>query len=194
MEIKQLTPEWDFRIKQLKLQATRVMGQNAKDFLDPSQVLADMRNLRLYLNPAEPNYNCWGAVDGDTLLAVVHECINPVEHLWRLQWIGTNTKVDTGIPFNGMFKVLDRVMAKNIEAGIYTWIGAIPKRYQKVYDKLWRAECPAYQGFKVIKVEEVKAGSVPDSSETFQTMFSHTVPDIDMLVRSHRYENAPAHL
>lgn len=194
MQIKLLTPEWDYRIKQLKLQASRVMGQNAKDLLDPSQVLGDRRNLRLYLNPNEPNYNCWGMTQGDTLLAIVHECINPVEKLWRLQWIGTNTQVESTAPFNGLFLVLDKVMRKNLNAGIHTWIGAIPKKYQKVYDKLWLAECNAYRGFKVVKVEEVKAGTVPDSSETFQTMFSHTVPDIDMLVRSHRHETATPHL
>lgn len=186
MRIVQLGLEHDFAIKRMRLVAARSVGQDVEDVVDPSQVLADARYERMYLNPDNSCYHCYGAVGDDgALYSVIAFKQEPLRGRWLLQWLCSDSTRDGGRPLNGVFDIVDHVLRLNEAAGMASWLGCIPARYEHVYDRLWRRHCPAYGGYRVAERVLVPAHAVAPESEHFGELFGFTVQAIDMLVRTH---------
>lgn len=185
--IRQLGLEYDFAIKRLRTIASRSVGQDVSLTIDPSHIFADTRYERMYLNPANDCYRCYGSVDDDSgqLYSVVSVKEEPARRNWLLQWLCSDVRSDNGRPMNGVFDVLDHVLRTNEARGMASWVGCIPAKYEAVYDRLWRRHCAAYRGYAVETAVLVPANSVAPSSEHFVEMFGNTVQAIDMLVRKH---------
>jgi hypothetical protein len=191
--IKKLGLDYDFAIKRLRVIATRSVGQDVNDVVDPSQVFADTRYERMYLNPDNHCYHCYGTVDDETgaLQSVIAIKQEPVRGRWLLQWLGSDSGVENGRALNGVFDLADHAIGVNEAEGMNSWIGCIPAKYESVYDRLWRKHCPAYRQYQVEETLLVPANSVSASSEYFSEMFGSTVQMIDMLVRKHTKREPP---
>jgi hypothetical protein len=185
--IQKLGPEYDMPIKRMRLIAGRSVGQYVDAIVDPSLVLADTRYARTFLNPENPCYHCYGLVDAASgaLYSVIAVKQEPVRGRWLLQWLCADARLDNGRALNGVFDLVDHVLRLNEAEGMSCWVGAIPAKYQKVYDRLWRKHCPAYCAYRVTQTVRVPANAVPDSSEHFNELFFFVVQPIDMLVRTH---------
>jgi hypothetical protein len=185
--IARLGPEYDFAIKRMRAIASRSVGQDLDDTLDPSQLFSDTRYQRMYLNPQNDCYRCYGWIDdaSGALCSIVTVKEEPLRGTWLLQWLGSDVRLDNGRPLNGVFDLLDHVLRANEARGMNAWVGCIPAHYERVYDRLWRQHCPAYRGYEIESCVRVPAGSVPASSEHFTDLFGCTIQAIDMLVRRH---------
>jgi len=179
--------EHDFAIKRMRLVAARTVGQDADDVVDPSHVFADARYERLYLNPDNDCYHCFGMVDDadGSLQSVISIKQEPLLGRWLLQWLCSDGTLDNGRPLNGVFDIVDHVLRLHEAQGMPTWVGCIPARYERVYDRMWRQHCPAYADYRCVETILVPANSVAASSEHFNDMFGFTVQPIPMLVRTH---------
>lgn len=186
-----LGPEHDWAIKRMRLVAARSVGQDAEAVVDPSQVLADARYLRTYLNPDNVGLYCHGLLDDASgrLQAVIAVKQEPLRRRWLLQWLCSDGTVDNGRPLNGVFEIVDQVLRQHEAAGMDSWVGCIPARYARVYDRLWRQHCPAYRHYRLVDTVLVPANTVAASAEVFGDLFGHTVQPIDMLVRTHIKRN-----
>lgn len=193
--IKVLDAADDFAIKRMKLIAARLVGQNAEELLEASVVLADERYLRTYLHPDSDGYYCFGMINDDSaaLESLVSVRLEPQRQRWLLQWLCADSRLDNGKPLNGVFELLDHVIRRNEAQGMTTWLGCIPAKYEKVYDRLWQRHCPAYAAYTVIDTVLVPANTVPHSSEYFDDLFGHTTQPIDMLVRIHQQRHSCTH-
>lgn len=191
--IARLGLEHDFAIKRLRLIAARSVGQDVDDVVDPSQVLADARYLRTYLNPDNSCYHCYGAFapDSGALCSVISLKQEPLLGRWLLQWLCADAKLDTGHPLNGVFAIVDHVLRLHEEQGMPSWVGCIPARYERVYDRLWQRHCPAYRDYRLTASVLVPADTVAPESEHFGEMFGFVVQPIDMLVRTHTKHAVP---
>ncbi|SHN17733.1 hypothetical protein SAMN05192549_105173 [Duganella sacchari] len=186
MKIAKLGLEHDFAIKRMRLIAARSVGQDVEEIVDPSRVLADNRYERTYLDPDNHGYHCYGALGEDgSLYAVIAFKQEPLRGRWLLQWLCSDSLLDNGRALNGVFDIVDHVLRLNEAEGMPSWLGCIPAKYQRVYDRLWRQHCPAYRGYRVAECQLVPAHSVAPDSEHFGELFGFAVQAIDMLVRTH---------
>lgn len=186
MRIAKLGLEHDFAIKRMRLIAARSVGQDVEEIVDPSQVFADARYERMYLNPDNSCYHCYGALDEDGVLySVIAFKQEPLRGRWLLQWLCSDALLESERALNGVFDIVDHVLRMNEAQGMPSWLGCIPAKYERVYDRLWRKHCPAYHGYRVADSVLVPANSVAPESEHFGDLFGFAVQAIDMLVRTH---------